>query len=51
MQVIPLDDIAYPSAFLVIKPLLGCCALEGGSRPRGFIAAEKHERVDFKEKI
>src|SRR5262249_38196123 len=51
MQFVPLDDIAYPAAFLVIKPLFGSCELECGLRPRAMIAAEEHERVHLEEEL
>src|SRR5271169_1603090 len=51
MNVVPLDDVAYAAALLIIKAPFGSREVRCGPGARSSIMAAEHERIQLEEKL
>ena len=51
MNLVPLDDIAYAAALLIIKPPFGSREVRCGPGACALVMAAEHERIQLEEKL
>jgi hypothetical protein len=51
VNVVPLDDIAYAAALLIIKPPFGSREVRCGPGARSSVMTAEHERIQLEEEL